>query len=138
MPAPIKHEWTFRNLANDILAETGVAKADAKVIIGHQTTARFVMVAHDAPACIVIQYYDTDIIRLYDDRTLMLDSGGFMTASTKRKMSFALTPFGLNIWQRQTDGEQTWWVGVPGAANNARRFHDGMIVDPAWIKKGGL
>jgi hypothetical protein len=58
-----------------------------------------------------------------------LDSGGYQTVTTKRKMNQAANQFGLGYAVHQHKGE--WFVRI---ADIAYPFHDGMTIHPQNIR----
>lgn len=80
---------------------------------------------------ITVQLYQTNIV-VVDQKTIVLNSGGWRTVSTKQAMNHALrqvceafkAPF-----VRQHKGE--WYVDFPGGKSIP--FKDGMRV-PRWFK----
>lgn len=68
-----------------------------------------------------IRYQDTDVVIFKADGTIVLNSGGWRTTTTKSRMNAALNGTGWRVWQRDGD----WF------ASNDRivtPFTDGMEV----------
>lgn len=71
--------------------------------------------------CIVL--HRTRIVCYRPDGSIVLNSGGFRTTTTKARMNEVLPP-GISVWQKRYD----WFVTVGG---ETIPFYDGMIVmDP--------
>ena len=67
-----------------------------------------------------IKYYQTVIVTYVIDGSIVLDSGGYQTYTTKSHMNSVLPP-GVQVYQRQHD----WYVQTP---EGERGFTDGMIL----------
>lgn len=84
---------------------------------------------HDANSGSVT-YVNTRIVS-WDGDTVTLNSGGWMTVTTKRKMCQAANQFGLRFCVFQRKGE--WYVNVRNTANSFGAldmpFFDGMRFD---------
>lgn len=70
----------------------------------------------------VVRYHDTDILRFSDD-AIILDSGGWRTATTKLRMNQASSQFGLGIHVYQSKGK--WYVNYTTTLD----FTDGMVIN---------
>jgi hypothetical protein len=70
---------------------------------------------------IAVRYCSTDIV-VFNDRTVTLNSGGWRTATTKRKMQQASNQFrlGFGIWQE----DYCWYVSR--YQGDKVPFEDGM------------
>lgn len=53
----------------------------------------------------VVRFHQTDIVRIHEDGSVLLNSGGFRTATTKSRMNDYLPP-GVSLFQK--DGE--WYI----------------------------
>ena len=76
---------------------------------------------HDGALSVV--YHSTEIVRAYNDGRIVLDSGGWRTATTKTRMNQAANQYdlGFQVWQRNG----SWYVGYQGAEVP---FVDGMTI----------
>ena len=70
-----------------------------------------------------IRYQDTDVVIFKADGTIVLNSGGWRTTTTKSRMNAALNGTGWRVWQ---DGGQ-WYVGKVNE-NVRYTFSDSMEV----------
>ena len=68
-----------------------------------------------------VTYHSTAIVT-YDAETVTLDSGGWQTVTTKRKMNQAARQFSLGFSVTQRDFE--WFVTLPNGEEVA--FEDGL------------
>jgi len=75
----------------------------------------------------VIRLHETDIMTFHKDGTVTLNSGGYRTVTTKRRMN-QLLPNGIGVIQRAGEWYvQRWMPGtVPVIAEEP--FFDGMTV----------
>lgn len=71
----------------------------------------------------IVRYYQTDIVA-FDDRRIVLDSGGWRTVSTKDRMNQASREFGLEFDVYQQDF--VWYIAFAGKP--ARPFRDGITL----------
>ena len=98
--------------------------ADANEVLGKQYSKSLPSVQtciyRSTPGCISLQYHDTDVVRWCASRNnlVRLDTGGYMTKTTKSRINAAL-PAGWSVYQEKFDwyiahGEETWrWDGQP-------------------------
>lgn len=71
--------------------------------------------ATDPRAGLVVTYHQTAIVRA-DKESILLDTGGYKTATTKKKMNQAARQFGLDFYVTQERG--VWLVVVAGQISN--------------------
>lgn len=71
-----------------------------------------------------VTYQTTEIVCFTDD-TVTLDSGGWRTVTTKRKMNQAANQFGLGYSVTQRKGQ--WFVWIAAEAREVP-FADGMRI----------
>ena len=70
-----------------------------------------------------VTYVDTEIVK-WAGKTVTLDSGGWETVTTKRKMNQAARQFGLHYGVFQKDFD--WYV--EDSQGRVQRFYDGITV----------
>ena len=70
----------------------------------------------------VVTYQSTQIVR-FNSEEVLLNSGGFLSSTTKRKMNQASNQFHLGYQVYQEDF--TWYVVFKG---ETKLFNDGMIL----------
>lgn len=73
------------------------------------------------PRGIAIVYHETAIVEFNDNR-IKLNSGGWRTVTTKRKMNQTANQFGLGYEVKQKGGN--WFVTLP--TGETVPFHDGI------------
>ena len=76
------------------------------MLSSHKTT-----VSADATAHVIVTYVNTQIVRVNKDDTITLNTGGYETVTTKRKMNQASAQFGLGYSVSQRDFQ--WYVTKP-------------------------
>lgn len=72
-------------------------------------------VERESPDCIAVRYHSTDVVRAISNGQCILNTGGWYTVTTKRRMNDIT---GLNIFQRKFK----WFVGP-------LEFYNGMVVN---------
>lgn len=70
---------------------------------------------------IAVQYHDTHVVTLYRDGSHTLRHGGFMSATTRRRMN-TYTPDGIHVYQRA----HVWYVDTP---QGTYPYGEGMCID---------
>ena len=94
------------------------------MIGSHKTTVRA-----DIPnAVLSVVYHSTEVVKVIDNKYAVLDSGGWLTPTTKRRMNQASSEFRLNfqVFQRG----YVWYVKTP---YDEIEFCDNIMID---IKEG--
>lgn len=82
-----------------------------------------------------IKYHDTEVVK-FKDTTVVLDSGGWKTKTTKSRMNGTSRAFNLGFHVFQMKGE--WYVTDPTSGDDLVDFEDGMtlevppVEDPDW------
>ncbi len=88
--------------------------------LGHNTMVHRVIGFDE----IAVRYHATDIIRFQADGCVILDTGGWMTSTTKQRFNAVL--LGVHVF---SDGPDAWGVTT---YRDSARFSDGM-----WIEADG-
>lgn len=70
----------------------------------------------------IVRYHNTDVVKFNSER-ITLDSGGWMTSTTKTRMNQASNEYGLGFNVHQDDGK--WFVRHGG---EHVPFRDGMVL----------
>ena len=76
-----------------------------------------------------VQYVNTHVFTLYNDGSIRLNSGGYRTPTTKRRINQAADAFGINlsVWQKDFD----WYVKYNGKTydfvDRMRFYPDGGV-----------
>ena len=71
--------------------------------------------------CITMQYHYTDVVRWYNDGTIVLSNGGHMTPTTKERISVGLSKI-ASIYQK----DFTWYIVYNG---KTYEFENSMTID---------
>ena len=75
----------------------------------------------------VIRYHYTDIVK-FDDKRIILNTGGWYTATTKTRMNQASNQFNLGYKVFQKDN--AWFVSYSGKYGNVvEDFENGIMID---------
>lgn len=77
---------------------------------------------------LAVKYHQTEVVKVDRQGVITLDSGGWMTATTKLRMNQAANQYGLGFGVFQKAGK--WYVQVTGWP--VMDFYDGMM-----FKRGG-
>lgn len=92
-----------------------------------KTATKVYRTLYETGTTVTVRYHNTDVVNVYRDGRIKLNSGGWRTATTKNRMNQASNQFGLGYRVYQIDFK--WFVDCPDGV--ARPFWDGMILDPA-------
>lgn len=74
-----------------------------------------------------VKYHATSVVKFNDD-TIMLDSGGYRTVTTKRRMNQAAVQFDLGFQVFQKGYEWFVQVDLPPAGSAVHNFEDGIYL----------
>lgn len=87
-------------------------------------------VAPAADGGTVITYVSTPIVHIHPDKSVTLNSGGYRTVTTKRKMNQAARQFdlGYGVFQRDFDWFVSRWSNEHGKWGGEVPFVDGMTL----------
>jgi len=83
---------------------------------------------------IALRLHNTDVVTFYPNGSLVLDSGGWLTPTTKERMNRVST---LRVWQERGQWYFTWMSNPPWYAENpgtAYLYADGVRLGP----RGGV
>lgn len=70
-----------------------------------------------------VTYHSTDVVKVFPNGRIELDSGGWRTATTKTRMNQASNQLGLGftVWQKDFN----WYVDIDG---HTQEFEDGKAI----------
>ena len=73
-----------------------------------------------------VTFHSTDVV-VFDANTITLNSGGWKTVTTKRRMNQTADHFGLGfrVWQKNF----IWYVDWQGANGKTLEYRDGMKLE---------
>lgn len=72
----------------------------------------------------IVRFHLTDILR-FDDARIVLNTGGWYTATTKTRLNQAANQFGLGYHVRQVKG--LWYVVTPQGSRLTWGYRDDVI-----------
>ena len=77
-----------------------------------------------------VVYHSTEVVKVIDNRYVILDNGGYYTNTSKRRMNQASLQYnlGFNVYQCN----YIWYVGIK---DNILEYQNNMIID---IKTGDI
>jgi len=78
---------------------------------------------HRDDGAIAVRLYDTDIITFYQDGSIKLNTGGWWTNYTKKRMISFLDNYNIK-------GGSCEWIIYRTDENIGYRFYNGIIIDP--------
>ena len=80
-----------------------------------------------------VTYHSTDVVT-FDAEKITLDSGGWLTATTKKRINQASDQFDLGYHVYQLGG--AWLVDIDGDRLSPRMWADGIIINRDFTKRG--
>lgn len=101
----------------DMLAAIHADVREAEMVA--HSTLKYVTASNDT----VIRYHGTDVLKISPDGTQTLNSGGYRTVTTKKR----LNEYGRGFYISQKDYE--WFVFLDGI-DEPVPFEDGMVIRP--------
>ena len=100
----------------------------AKVIyimeIGTHRTTCATLVDNDSNRVLMVTYHSTPVVKVINDRYAVLNSGGYRTNTTKRRMNQASLQYSLGFQVYQVDFQ--WYVSI---GEEVSPFYDGIVID---------
>lgn len=66
----------------------------------------------DEGGTLTVSYHDTNVVTVYPNGRIVLDTGGWFTVTTKTRMNQASNQFGLGFHVYQEDFQ--WFVAIDG------------------------
>lgn len=99
------HTKIFRDLRNSLVEQTGVIEEQA----------------------IIVKLYDTEVLIAFESGYMILNSGGWLTQTTKKKINRWTEKIGVYISQCNS---MFWVTCKNGNSLQSLQFVDGMILNP--------
>ena len=92
------------------------------VTLAKKTATKVIKRELDGREYTAIKYHDTEVV-VFSAGAILLDSGGYKTVTTKRRMNQASDQFdlGFQVYQQKKE----WFVDFNG---QCVRFSDGMVL----------
>lgn len=82
--------------------------------------------ANNNRSVVNVKYYNTVIVKIEND-VITLNSGGFRTNSTKKRMNEVLEPIGYRVIQKNN----VWYIKHDSTDAMLLTFHDGITLNTA-------
>ena len=92
--------------------------------IGSHKTSIATEVLKDAEKRLLVTYHNTIVDKVINDRYVILNTGGWYTDTTKRRMNQASRQYKLGYVVYQSDF--TWYVSI---GDDIEPYYDGIIID---------
>ena len=75
-----------------------------------------------------VVYHSTEVVKVIDNRYVILDNGGYYTNTSKRRMNQASMQYnlGFNVYQCN----YIWYVGIK---DNILEYKNNMIIDTKTV-----
>ena len=89
----------------------------------HRTTCN-TLIDNDSNRVLMVTYHSTPVVKVINDRYVVLNSGGFRTNTTKRRMNQASLQYSLGFQVYQVNFE--WYVSI---GEEVSPFYDGIVID---------
>ena len=71
-----------------------------------------------------VVYHNTEVVKVINSEQVILNNGGFYTATTKRRMNQASLQYNLGFSVYQSDF--TWYVRI---GNDIEEYYNGIVID---------
>ena len=71
-----------------------------------------------------VVYHNTEVVKVINNEQVILNNGGFYTATTKRRMNQASLQYNLGFSVYQSDF--TWYVRI---GNDIEEYYNGIVID---------
>ena len=92
--------------------------------IGTHRTSCSTLIDNDSNRVLMVTYHSTPVVKVINDRYVVLNSGGFRTNTTKRRMNQASLQYSLGFQVYQVNFE--WYVSI---GEEVSPFYDGIVID---------
>ena len=71
-----------------------------------------------------VVYHNTEVVKVINNEQVILNNGGFYTATTKRRMNQASLQYNLGFSVYQSDF--TWYVRI---GDDIEEYYNGIVID---------
>ena len=92
--------------------------------IGSHKTTISTELLQDAEKRLLVTYHNTIVVKVVNDRFVILNTGGWYTTTTKRRMNQASKQYGLGYIVYQADF--VWYVRC---GDDIQAYYDGITID---------
>ena len=94
----------------------------------HKTTCATIQDA-SSNKVLIVTYHSTPVVKVINDRYVVLNSGGYRTNTTKRRMNQASLQYLLGFEVYQVDFQ--WYVSL---GEEIAPYEDGIVIDTRELK----
>ena len=89
----------------------------------HRTTCN-TLIDNDSNRVLMVTYHSTPVVKVINDRYVVLNNGGYYTSTTKRRMNQASLQYSLGFQVYQVNYE--WYVSI---GEEVAPYHNGIVID---------
>ena len=89
----------------------------------HRTTTSNIPIDSEQSR-LIVTFHNTAVVQVVNDRYVILNSGGWLTPTTKRRMNQASRQYGLRFHVYQVD--YAWYVSIK---DDIQPYYDGIVID---------
>jgi len=100
-----------------------IAKESIYMLGNHKTTSATITDTN-SNRILIVTYHNTAVVKLINDRYAVLNSGGYRTNTTKRRMNQASLQYALGFEVYQVNF--VWYVSI---GNEVCEYYDGIVID---------
>jgi hypothetical protein len=125
-----RDEFSYRSFFPGVIDAEWIGREDQgeeNPAFKHRGKTKVATLQHKSERGEIVTYHDTDIAILRPDGTVTLNSGGWLTATTKKRMNQAFDNWGFTIRVEQTKGE---WSIRNYKTQQMVAFFDYITFDP--------
>ena len=92
--------------------------------IGTHRTSCSTLIDNDSNRVLMVTYHSTPVVKVINDRYVVLNNGGYYTSTTKRRMNQASLQYSLGFQVYQVNFE--WYVSI---GEEVAPYHNGIVID---------
>ena len=89
----------------------------------HRTTCSTIP-DNESNRVLMVTYHSTPVVKVINDRYVVLNNGGYYTSTTKRRMNQASLQYSLGFQVYQVNYE--WYVSI---GEEVAPYHNGIVID---------
>ena len=92
--------------------------------IGTHRTTCITITDNESNRVLMVTYHSTPVVKVINDRYVVLNNGGYYTSTTKRRMNQASLQYSLGFQVYQVNYE--WYVSI---GEEVAPYHNGIVND---------
>ena len=92
--------------------------------IGTHRTTCSTITDNESNRVLMVTYHSTPVVKVINDRYVVLNNGGYYTSTTKRRMNQASLQYSLGFQVYQVNYE--WYVSI---GEEVAPYHNGIVID---------